>query len=222
MQSARFLKHTLICAIILAPIIYLWWMWDTIPASMPMHYDLSGKVDRMGSKQEFLVAILILSGVNLGTYLLISNIHKIDPKRVKAEQSATFNKLAIGVSLFLTALSIIIILSGISNGESVAQKAILPLVGLLLAFIGNYMNNIKPNYFAGIRIPWTLHDEDNWKQTHRIASHVWVAGGLTITVASLIAKPEIMEMLMLVLIAIMVIIPVGYSYLLFRKTKSQN
>lgn len=222
MQSARFLKHTLIGAIILAPIIYLWWMWDTMPASMPMHYDMSGKVDRVGSKQEFLLAILILSGVNLGTYLLISNIHKIDPKRVKAEQSAIFNKLAIGVSLFLTALSIIIILSGISNGESVAQKAILPLVGLLLAFIGNYMNNIKPNYFAGIRVPWTLHDEDNWKQTHRIASHVWVAGGLTIFVASLIAKPEIMEVLMLVLVAIMVIIPVGYSYLLFRKTKSQN
>jgi uncharacterized membrane protein len=197
-------------------------MWDTMPASMPMHYDMSGKVDRVGSKQEFLLAILILSGVNLGTYLLISNIHKIDPKRVKVEQSAIFNKLAVGVSLFLTALSIIIILSGISNGESVAQKAILPLVGLLLAFIGNYMNNIKPNYFAGIRVPWTLHDEDNWKQTHRIASHVWVAGGLTIFVASLIAKPEIMEVLMLVLVAIMVIIPVGYSYLLFKRTKSQN
>jgi uncharacterized membrane protein len=222
MQNARFLKHTLICAIILAPIIYLCWMWDTMPASMPMHYDMSGKVDRVGSKQEFLLAILILSGVNLGTYLLISNIHKIDPKRVKVEQSAIFNKLAVGVSLFLTALSIIIILSGISNGESVAQKAILPLVGLLLAFIGNYMNNIKPNYFAGIRVPWTLHDEDNWKQTHRIASHVWVAGGLTIFVASLIAKPEIMEVLMLVLVAIMVIIPVGYSYLLFKRTKSQN
>jgi uncharacterized membrane protein len=222
MQNARFLKHTLICAIILAPIIYLWWMWDTMPASMPMHYDLSGKVDRMGSKQEFLLAILILSGVNLGTYLLISNIHKIDPKRVKAEQSATFNKLAIGVSLFLTALNIIIILSGISNGEGVAQKAILPLVGLLLAFIGNYMNNIKPNYFAGIRVPWTMNDEDNWKQTHRIASHVWVAGGLTIFVASLIAKPAVMEVLMLVLVGIMVIIPVGYSYLLFKRTKSQN
>lgn len=222
MQNARFLKHVMICAIIIAPVIYLWWIWDTLPASMPLHYDMSGKVDRIGGKGEFLMGILILCGVNLFTYLLISNIHKVDPKRVKAEQSATFHKLAAGVSIFLSALNVIIILSGISHGEGIAQKAILPLVGLLLAFIGNHMNNIKPNYFAGIRVPWTLNDENNWKQTHRIASHVWVAGGLTITVASLIVKPEIMGMLMLVLIAIMVIIPVGYSYLLFRKTKSQN
>lgn len=222
MQNARFLRHLLIGAIIIAPVIYLWWTWDTLPASMPMHYDISGKVDRMGNRNEFLMGILILCGVNLITYLLISNIHKIDPKRVKADQSATFQKLAVGVSLFLTALSIIIILSGISKGEGIAQKAILPMVGLLLAFIGNYMNNIKPNYFAGIRIPWTLNDENNWKETHRVASHVWVAGGLTIFVASLIAKPEVMEVLMLVLIAIMVIIPVGYSYLLFKRTKSQN
>lgn len=222
MQNARLVKHILVCAVILIPIAYLAWVWDTLPEMMPMHYDMSGKVDRMGNKQEFLLAILILCGVNLFTYLLISNIHKIDPKRAKAEQSAVFNKLAVGVSLFLTALSVIIILSGISNGEGIAQKAILPLVGLLLAFIGNYMNNIKPNYFAGIRVPWTLNDENNWKQTHRIASHVWVAGGITICIASLIAKPEVMEVLMLVLIAIMVIIPVGYSYLLFRNTKSQN
>jgi hypothetical protein len=39
-------------------------------------------------------------------------------------------------------------------------------VGLMLAVVGNYIYNIKPNYFAGIRLPWTLHNDENWKRTH--------------------------------------------------------
>lgn len=222
MQNARFLKQLVVSIIIALPLVYLLLSWNVLPERMPLHYNAKGEIDSMGNKMDFLGAIFILSIVNLATFLIISNIHKIDPKRSKAELSPTFDKLAMGTSLFLTGLTIVIIIDGMNQGKSIATKVLLPMVGLLVAFIGNYMNNIKPNYFAGIRIPWTLHDEDNWKQTHRVASHVWVAGGLTITIASLIAKPEIMEMLMLVLIAIMVVIPVGYSYLLFRKTKSQK
>ncbi len=220
MPNARLFRHIVVCIIILLPLIYLWWAWNTLPATMPLHYNMHGEVDRVGDKREFLLGILIISAVNMGTYLLISNIHKIDPKRVNAAQSATFGKMAMGVSMFLTAVSIIIIMSGVSGDSSIVNRALLPIIGLLLAFVGNYMNNIKPNYFAGIRIPWTLNDPENWKQTHRIASHVWVAGGIMICIASLIATPEIAAIVMMICIAIMVLVPVTYSYLLFRKTKS--
>lgn len=220
MQNARLFRHLAVCIIIVLPLLYLYWVWDTLPATMPLHYNIHGEVDRVGGKQEFMTGILIICAVNLGTYLLIANIHKIDPKRIKADQTATFNKLAIGVSMFLTVVSIIIIMSGVSGDGSIISKAMLPVVGLLLAFIGNYMNNIKPNYFAGIRIPWTLNDPENWKQTHRLASHVWMAGGIMICIASLITPIEVASTVMTVVVAIMVIIPVGYSYSLSRKTKS--
>ncbi|OSZ81988.1 hypothetical protein CAP35_01590 [Chitinophagaceae bacterium IBVUCB1] len=219
MQNARTYKQVIIGTIILLPLAYIAYMWNDMPATMPLHYNIHGEVDRVGNKNEFLTGVLIITIVNLLTYLLISNIHKIDPKRVKAEQSATFDKLATGVSLFLTAINIIIIADGMSGGKSVADKAIIPLVGLLLAFVGNYMHNLKPNYFAGIRLPWTLSDENNWKQTHRVASHLWVAGGISISIASLTLKPVLAGSILIAVVVCIVAIPVWYSYSLFKKSK---
>lgn len=219
MQNARTYKQLTVAFIILLPLAYIAFKWSSFPDVMPLHYNIQGEVDRVGGKKEFLLGVIIISAVNLLTYLLISNIHKIDPKRAKADQSATFDKLAMGVSLFLTAINVLIIADGISGGKSMADKALIPLVGLLLAFVGNYMNNIKPNYFAGIRLPWTLNDENNWKQTHRIASHLWVAGGITICVASLTVKPVIAGIVLIIAVVCMVVIPIGYSYSLFKKTK---
>jgi len=42
-------------------------------------------------------------------------------------------------------------------------------VSLLIAGIGNLMYSIKPNYFVGIRTPWTLNSEFVWRKTHQHA-----------------------------------------------------
>ena len=55
---------------------------------------------------------------------------------------------------------------------------IFPLIGLLFAFLGNYFKTIKPNYFIGIRTPWTLENEEVWKKTHLIGGKLWFVGGL--------------------------------------------
>jgi uncharacterized membrane protein len=48
------------------------------------------------------------------------------------------------------------------------------------------MKNVKPNYFFGIRTPWTLESEDNWKQTHHLASKIWVWGNILLATTILI------------------------------------
>ena len=47
------------------------------------------------------------------------------------------------------------------------------LMGALLIIIGNYLPKCRQNYTIGIKIPWTLADEDNWNRTHRpaVAAH---------------------------------------------------
>ena len=222
MGNARLFKHIAVSIVILLPLVYLWIVWNDIANTVPMHYNIHGEIDRYGDKAEMLTAILTLTGVNLGTYLLMVNIHKIDPKRARGGHKGSMEKLALGVSLFLTALTSVIIADAKAGGGNIGEKAIIPLVGLLLAFIGNYMHNLKPNYFAGIRTPWTLHDEDNWKQTHQLASHVWFGGGLTIFILALVCKPEVTAIVMMCIVALMVVIPISYSFILFRKAKNQN
>ena len=91
-------------------------------------------------------------------------------------------------------------------------------MGLLLAAIGNYLPKCQPNYTVGIRLPWTLADEANWRKTHRLAGPVWVIGGLVIAV---LAFTPWRALDLLVLIP-MVLIPALYSFFLYRRKKNEK
>jgi uncharacterized membrane protein len=93
------------------------------------------------------------------------------------------------------------------------------LVGLLFAFIGNIMLNIKPNYFAGIRTPWTLESEDNWCATHRLAGKLWFAGGILITILTLLIPSKAGFVVFMCCVGVLVLIPAIYSYLYFKKSR---
>lgn len=51
-------------------------------------------------------------------------------------------------------------------------------VGLIFIVIGNYLPKCRHNYTVGIRLPWTLDNEDNWNHTHRFAGYVWIIAGV--------------------------------------------
>ncbi len=216
------LKDILLLLLALVPLVYIGMQWNHIPAEVPTHFDIHGNANGWSSRGGFIGLIGFMCALNIGMYLLLVNIEKIDPKRATADRAAVFNKIATGMTIFLTALNIVIIISGLNPDKKIADKALLPLMGLMFIFLGNYMHSVKPNYFVGIRIPWTLHDEDNWKKTHRLAGSIWFAGGILITLLSLAVSAETGAILMQIIIGIMVLIPVGYSFILFRKKQSSN
>ncbi|HVV54923.1 MAG TPA: SdpI family protein [Mucilaginibacter sp.] len=200
----------------LLPPVYLLYIWPSLPASVPVHYGINGAPDRYGSKNEFLTSQFLLMGVSLGIYLLLKFLPAIDPKKYVKYGEPTFQKLALGLVIFLSALSILIAYSAIIHGFK-AGKMILPVVGLLFAFIGNIMYNIKPNYFAGVRTPWTLEDPENWKSTHRLAGKLWFIGGLVITVAVLLLPNKAGFVTFMSLMVVLVLVPVVYSFVYFKK-----
>jgi uncharacterized membrane protein len=115
----------------------------------------------------------------------------------------------------MAALNFVIIAS--SRGDIDIQRVMFPLMGLLFAFIGNYMNHIKPNYFAGIRLPWTLSSDENWRRTHQLAGKLWFAGGVLIAIAGLVLSSSVAFPFFIAALVIMVLIPVIYSYRLFKQ-----
>jgi uncharacterized membrane protein len=199
----------------LLPFAYLAFIWNSLPDIVPVHFDLQMKPDRMGNKSELWIVTGILAGVSICIYFLMINIHRIDPKRKDETQSGTFNKLAFGLVIFLAALNSIIISS--AKGNLILQNLLFPLVGLLFAFLGNYINNIKPNYFAGIRLPWTLSDDENWRRTHHLAGKLWFSGGLLIAIISLLLPLRVVVTFFIAATVILVLIPAIYSYRFFKK-----
>ena len=85
--------------------------------------------------------------------------------------------------------------------------------------LGNYFQAVRPNYFIGIRSPWTLESETVWKKTHRAAGRLYMLGGLAIALAALFLSPTSVTPVMIGVISILVFVPFIHSYVLFKKEK---
>ena len=208
--------------ILAAPAVYLALVWNNIPPQVALHFDWSGKADRFGSKNELLTTSFILVITNIAVYLILTNIYRIDPKKNAAENKDRLKRLAFGVVVFLSAVLSMIIYSSSKGNISFSSGILLSGMGLLFAFIGNYMHNIKPNYFAGFRLPWTLENEDNWKKTHALAGKLWFAGGLALAFICLFLSAKPAYILFLAVMGVLTIIPVVYSFRLFREQKKSE
>ena len=89
--------------------------------------------------------------------------------------------------------------------------------GLMFMVIGNYLPKVKQNNTIGIRVVWTLQDEENWSATHRFSGKIWVASGILCMLCGLFAESIAALVLYVVSIMAAVIISVLYSYLFYKK-----
>jgi uncharacterized membrane protein len=209
-----------VIAILLIPAVYLAIVWKQVPPQVTMHFDIEGKPDRLGTRNELMTMTFILIGISALVYLLLTNIYRIDPKKYASENKSRLKKLGLGLVVFMSALQCLIIYS--STHDNISIGLMLPGMGLFFAFIGNYMPNIKPNYFAGFRLPWTLENEDNWKKTHILVGKLWFAGGIFLAIACLFLPSKPAFILFVSVMLIITIIPIIYSYRLFLDQKRSS
>lgn len=202
----------------LLPVLYFLKIYNSIPQTVPVHFGLDGTADRYGSKQELIWMFIILSAVTIGIYFLITNLPRIDPKKTAGYSAATFKKLSLTLVVFLSALQLFIINATVSGSFSMS-KFMIPLLGLLFAFLGNLMHSVKPNYFFGIRTPWALEDENTWRATHQLAGKLWLAGGITITIATLLFSYKTGFIILICIVTVITLIPVIFSYQYYKKHK---
>ena len=222
MNRAKLFHYIFPFVILSVPWIYLSIIWNQLPETIPTHFGISGLPDKFGQKNEIIVAPAIISIIGLFTYFLMINIHKIDPKKkYKATTAGTLSKLAVVTLLFLCGTCLMIIYWTL-KGHIVGDTVLFSAIGLFFAYIGNLMYSIKPNYFAGFRLPWTLENEENWRKTHQLASKIWFAGGIVIALISLFLRFRVLLIVFMSLVFIMVIIPVIFSYILYRKSSASS
>ena len=212
----------IIWLIVIMPIIYLAIVWSQLPEKVALHFNLKGNIDRYGSKNELLLLVLLLTALNVGIYFLLTNMYRIDPKKNAADNKSRLRRIGFAVSVFMSAILCLIIYSSIHGNIKFGIPLILSGTGLLFAFMGNYMHNIKPNYFAGFRLPWTLNNDENWKKTHALGGRLWFAGGLFIAVVCLFTPPLISLIIFFTVMVVITIIPGVFSYRLYKKQKQLN
>jgi len=196
------------------PFIYLAIVWKDLPETIATHFNASGEADGFGSKNTLIYLLLLLIG---GVFLLFKIIPFIDPKKRFEQMGDSYQKIQFFVLALMSAISIFLIYTAASGGNS-NNNLLFALMGFFLMALGNYMPTLKPNYFVGIRTPWTLENETNWRKTHRLGGKVFMISGLIITLFSLLLDGEKAFIVMMSVTMSMTFILIGFSYLEYRKT----
>jgi uncharacterized membrane protein len=145
-----------------------------LPEQLPVHWNFKGVPNSFMDKS---AAAFLLPGIMLIVFVMRILLPKIDPRKDNYQRfEGAYYWIMNGILLFLFLFQAVQITSGIGL---INPKYVIPeLVGLLFIFIGNLSPKFKPNYFVGIRTPWTLANEDVWKKTHRFGGKVFVVSGL--------------------------------------------
>lgn len=211
-MNSTFRKELPIIGIVLLPFIYLAIIWNTLPDKIPTHWNNNGEIDSWGDKFS-LIGILFMMPVFM--YVLMLIIPKIDSKKRIPLMGGKFYQIKFILVLFMTLMAMYIIF--ISNHQSFSNPNFIAiLIGILFIIMGNYFKVIQPNYFIGIRTPWTLQSDTVWKTTHVLAGKLWFVGGMIIVLGGLLMDVKFFSIAFVAMIFLMVLIPVVYSYIKFK------
>jgi len=206
-------KESLNLVMVALPFIYLGYLYSGLPAEVPMQWNASGEIKRMGSKSELWMVPFLLP---LLMYVIMSVIPMIDPKRKIEKMGGKFPSLKMMLVGFFSVLALYIIYVA-AHPEAMRLSVVAVLLGLLFMGLGNFFKTIQPNYFLGIRTPWTLENEVVWKSTHQMAGVLWLAGGLIMIIAGLLLSGPAMIILVITVAVAAALVPVGYSWVAFKK-----
>ena len=193
--------------LIALPIAYLAFLYASLPNEVPIHWGLDGQVDRYGGK----AYLFILAMIPLTIYFVLSIAPRIDPKQKLDSMGNKFRKIKNLLTVFMSCL-VLYLFYAIAQGGQLSIHILFIAIGIFYLVFGNYFKTIKPNYLMGIRTPWTLRNEKNWKDTHVLGGKMWFVGGVLIVLHGLFGEEGFDVYVFVCVTVLIIVIPVVYSF----------
>lgn len=204
--------NSLLIILIILSILGTAFVYNRLPEEIPGHINLRGEVDRYDGKE----TVIFTGLLPLIIYLLMVFLPRIDPKRksyLKHKKAYEITKTLIIIFIIIIQWAMISLALGFDINIGLFVKI---GVGLFFIVLGNFMGQIRHNYFFGIKTPWTLSNETVWKKTHRVGGFSFMIAGVIMFI-SIFFNGMIAELALIAAIVIAAIYPIIYSYIEFRK-----
>ena len=194
--------------VILSPILFGMIFWDQLPQEMATHFGEANVPNGWSSKP---VAVFGLPVFLLITQWLCLIIMAADPRKKNIGEKL--------IRIFLWVIPIVSVdvavsVYGIALGKNIdigMQTNV--MIGILFIVLGNYLHKVKQNYSVGLKLPWTLNNEENWNRTHRFGAWVFIIAGIAMCVNGYFKSDVALGIIVILTIAA----PVVYSYMLYLK-----
>ena len=207
------LRTIILTAIItLLPIVAGLILWDKLPDRMAIHWGIDGKPDGWCSRA---FGVFGLPAIMMTMQIVCSVIE------YTVSKNAEKNKKFLDIVLWaIPVISIIanayIYMNALGYYTFEIQRTIPLILGFFFVILGNYLPKITQNRTLGIKIKWTLNNEENWFATHRLGGKVWVIAGLLLML-SVLLPTSVIPIVQICVILLSVVIPVVYSYIYSRR-----
>jgi uncharacterized membrane protein len=211
------LTRTEVLGIILLAFAVGIYFYPTLPAIMASHWNISGEVN--GSMTKFW-GTFSLPTLSLALFLVFLLIPKIDPLKENYEKFGRyFDGFILVLELFLFYLYILTIVWNLGYRFDMTGT-LTPALGILFYYIGILLEQAKPNWFIGIRNPWTLSSEEVWNKTNKLGGGLYKAAGV-IAILGILAGGFSIFFVLIPIVAVSIYLTI-YSYLEFNKQSSRK
>lgn len=187
--------------------------WSSVPDRIPIHWNASGDVDGYGGK---FVGLLLIPILATGVYALLALIPKLDPAKANYESfQGPYLVIRTAVVAYFGFVYMVMNFA-IGNEDGVPVDSLMfGSISALLLLLGALMGKMRPNYFVGIRTPWTLTSKRSWVKTHRLGGWVFIATGIAGGIGAIFGGVVALSVLLGVLIP-GVLFLTFYSYRVWR------
>jgi uncharacterized membrane protein len=188
------------------------WVWGIAPERVPVHFGVSGQPDGYGSRFEGLFLVPLMA---LGIYLLMLVLPRLDPGRANYTTFAgAYRWIRLALVALLAGIHALVVAS--AAGHRVPFQVAMPLLmGVLFLGFGNLMGKVRPNWFVGIRTPWTLSSKVAWTRTHRAGGWLFLLLGLLFVICAFVHTEWMLFGTLGVMLA-GVLALIAWSYVLWR------
>lgn len=212
-RTARVLGSGLVVASLAASAV----AWPDLPAEMAVHWNAAGEVDDTAPRA---VGALVVPLLAAGLLVVFEAIPRIDPLGENVAAFRGYYNGLVAVVLGLLAVVHAVLLAVNLGWAGPVGPLIFAGTGVVLAYVGVLLDHAEPNWFVGIRTPWTLSSEGVWRRTHDLAARLFVlAGGVLVFAAAAgpLLDARTVTAGVVVVVVLAALVPVAYSYYLYER-----
>ena len=183
-------------------------LWNSLPDTIATHFGLNNEPNGWSSKA---FTVFAIPGIMFVLHLVCLFATANDPKGERIGK-----KSKVIVYWILPVISVFVMGMVYANALNVSVDVgfwVCLLLGLVFVILGNYMPKARRNYTFGIKTPWTFNSEENWNRSNRVGGWAMVIAGILMFICAFTKS----FILLLIIVIIAALVPLAYSYYLYKK-----
>lgn len=208
------------------------WTVSQLPQTgqIPVHWDASGQADRFADRGEAILLLWLMPIIAAALTALLSIIPIINPRKSNLQKSSKAYLVTwIGTISLLTLVTAGVcyaMLKGSGQADTAHSPALVRVLiagcSALFVVIGNYLPKTRPNWFLGIRTPWTLSSDFTWEKTHRLGGRLFILAGILGMLGAFIFSGIWLALQLSILVISVALISIVYSYIVWRSAEDRD